>query len=117
MSLEHVLCGLHIDTGTTTTCTECDRELTECDPVTIRLHQNKQDTRWHLAACYCLGCAPTSFEELPPTLGTQLLCEGRIGITQDDQTQQTWPILVSPTIIETTRRTHVTYHATQEVPE
>ncbi|WP_129116601.1 hypothetical protein [Halegenticoccus tardaugens] len=117
MLLEHVLCGLRIDTGTTTTCTECARELTECDPVTVRLHHNRRDIRWHLAACHCLSCAPTSFEELPPTLGTHLLCEGRIGITQDGQIQRTWPGLVSPTIIETTRRTHVTYHATQEVPE
>ncbi|WP_146333962.1 hypothetical protein [Halegenticoccus tardaugens] len=112
-----MLCGLRIDTGTTTTCTECDRALTECDPVTIRLHQNRQDIQWHLAACYCLGCVPISFEGLPSTLGTQLLCEGRIGIMQDGQTHQTWPVLVSPTIIETTRRTHVTYHATQEVSE
>ncbi|WP_129116740.1 hypothetical protein [Halegenticoccus tardaugens] len=112
-----MLCGLRIDTGTTTVCTDCDRELTECDPVTVRLHQNRQDAQWHLAACYCLSCAPTSLEGLPPTLGTQLLCEGRIGITQDCRPQQTWAVLVSPTIIETSRRTHVTYHATQEVLE
>ncbi|WP_164974799.1 hypothetical protein [Halegenticoccus tardaugens] len=52
-----------------------------------------------------------------PSALTQLLCDGRIGITQDGQTQQTWPVLVSPTIIETTRRTHVTYQSVQEMPE
>ena len=114
VSLEQTLTSVRIDAGTTTQCTGCQTTLGECDLITIRLRHSDQSTIPNLRACYCLSCAPTSFDELPATPDTEVLAEARLGITRDSHRQSTWLIPVSPTIITTTRATHLPNRAAPE---
>ena len=118
-SLEQTLASVRVDAGTTTRCTECQTTLGECDLVTVRLGHSDQSPMSNLRACYCLSCAPTSFDELPATPDTEVLAEARLGIAQDSHRQATRLIPVSPTVIATTRATHLRNRAApeQEVPE
>ena len=113
-SPEQTLTSIRIDAGTTTQCTECQTTLGECDLVTVRLSHSDQSPIPDLRDCYCLGCAPTSFDERPATPDTEVLAEARLGIAQDSHRQATWLIPVSPTVIDTTRATH---YPTQAVSE
>ena len=113
-SLEQTLTSVRIDAGTTTRCTECQTTLGECDLVTIRLGHSDQSPISNLRACYCLSCAPTSFNELPATAHTEALVEARLGIAHDGQQQATWLIPVSPTVIATTRSTRLSSQAAPE---
>ena len=113
-SLEQTLTSVRIDAGTTTQCTGCQTTLGECDLVTIRLRHSDQSPIPNLCACYCLGCAPTSFDELQTTAQTETLVEARLGIAQDRHCQATWLIPASPTIIDTTRSTHLSSRAAPE---
>ena len=112
--LEQTLTSCHIDTGTITQCTECQTTLGECDLVTIRLRHADQSPSPDLRACYCLGCAPTSFDERLTTAQTETLAEARLGIAQDSHRQAPWLIPVSPTVIATTRATHPHAHAVSQ---
>ena len=118
-SLEQTLTSVRIDTGTTTQCTECQTTLGECDLVTVRLRHSDQSPILDLRACYCLGCAPTSFDELPSIAQTETLVEARLGIAQNSHRQATWLIPVSPTVIATTRSARLPSRAVpeQEVPK
>ena len=85
-----MLTALEIDDGTSTHCATCHQQLSECDPVTLRLLSGA------LTACYCISCAPTRLDG--NTTGEKLV-EARLGIAQDAQTQRTWLIPVAPTTI------------------
>ena len=113
-SLEQTPTSVRIDAGTTTQCTECQTTLGECDLVTIRLRHSDHSLVPNLRACYCLSCAPTSFDELLATAHTEALIEARLGIAHDGQQQATWLIPVSPTVIATTRSTRL---SSQVAPE
>ena len=102
-SLKQTLTSVRVDTGTTTQCTECQTMLGECDLITIRLRHSDQSSIPDLRVCYCLSCAPTSFDERLTTAQTETLVEARLGIAQDSHRQATWLIPVSPTVIATTR--------------
>ena len=113
-SLKQTLASCHIDTGTTTECTACQTTLGECDLVTIRLRHADHPPIPNLRACYCLSCAPTSFDELSDTTQMETLVKARLGIAQDSHRQATGLIPVSPTVIATTRATHLPTRAAPE---
>ena len=113
-SLEQTLTSVRIDAGTTTQCTKCHTTLGECDLVTIRLGHSHQSPSPNLRACYCLGCAPTSFDELSNMTQTETLVEARLGIAQDSHHQTMWLIPVSPTVIDTTHSTRLVSRAVPE---
>ena len=113
-SLEQTLASVRIDAGTTTQCTECQTPLGECDLITIRLGHSDQSPMFNLRACYCLGCAPTGFAELPNIAQTETLVEARLGIAQDSHRQASGLIPISPTVIDTTRSTRLSSRAAPE---
>ena len=113
-SLEQTFTSVRIDAGTTTQCSECQTTLGECNLVMIRLRHAEQSSSPDLRACYCLRCAPTSFDELLTTTQTETLVEARLGIAQDSHRQAIWLIPVSPTVIATTRATHRHTHTVSQ---
>ena len=113
-SLKQMLSSVRVDAGTTTQCSDCHTELGECDLVTLRLRHSDHSPTPDLRTCYCLGCAPTSFDKLSTTPYAEILVEARLGITQDSHRQATWLIPVSPTIIDTIGSTRLLDRAGQE---
>ena len=101
LAIEQTVTGFRVSEGTETTCVKCNTTLSECSSLTLRLR--KESTHWSLVECYCISCAPIEFSQLLNSSNTELLIEGRLGISQDSLTQRTWLVLVAPRIVEIVR--------------
>ena len=95
--LQQVLSHLHIQSLGEPTCQACKEPLTEGDQVTLYLYKPTGSSTYSVGQCRCRNHdddLPTLF-----TLGvTELVVDGRVGQCRDHATQQTWPVLISPTV-------------------
>ena len=70
-----------------TRCSFCKTSLQEGDAVSAYAVRYAGDESWSVPCLYCQACRSTIDN---PTLGaTELLVEGRLGVTMDAATQQT----------------------------
>ena len=97
--LEQALSHLRIapSTESTPTCQCCKEALTEGDQVTLYLYKPAGSQRYTIGQIRCR----THDDNLTSlfTLGVrELIVEGRIGQCRDHATQQTWPVLLAPSI-------------------
>ena len=70
-----------------TRCSYCKATLQEGDPVSAYAVRYAGDDEWSVPRLYCHTCRATIEE---PTLGaSELLAEGRLGLTMDAATQRT----------------------------
>ena len=98
-SLEQALSHLQIAPSTENdlTCQLCERPLTEGDQITLYLYKPAGSQRYTIGQCRCRS----HDDDLTPlfTLGVrELVVEGRIGQCRDHATQQTWPVLLAPSV-------------------
>ena len=95
--LQQVLSHLHIQSLGKPTCQACREPLVEGDQVTLYLYKPTGSSTYSVGQCRCRNHdddLPTLF-----TLGvTELVVDGRVGQCRDHATQQTWPVLISPTV-------------------
>ena len=79
------------------TCQVCGESLTEGDQITLYLHKPAGSGTYQIGQCRC-----RSHDDGLTTLFTlgvrELIVEGRIGQCRDHATQQTWPVLLAPSI-------------------
>jgi len=97
--LEQALSHLRIAPSTESipTCQCCKEALTEGDQVTLYLYKPACSPRYTIGQARCR----THDDNLTTlfTLGVrELIVDGRIGQCQDHATQQTWPVLLAPSI-------------------
>jgi len=98
-SLEQDLSHLRIapSTESNPTCQCCKEALTEGDQITLYLYKPAGSQRYTIGQCRCRS----HDDDLTPlfTLGVrELVVEGRIGQCRDHATQQTWPVLLAPSV-------------------
>ena len=98
-SLEQALSHLRITPPrkNNPTCQLCKRPLTEGDQITLYLYKPAGSGRYTIGQCRCR----THNDDLTTlfTLGVdEFIVEGRIGQCRDHATQQTWPVLISPSV-------------------
>jgi len=95
--LRQVLSHLHIQSLGEPTCQACKEPLAEGDQVTLYLYKPTGSSAYSVGQCRCRSHddgLTTLF-----TLGvTELVVDGRVGQCRDHATQQTWAILISPTV-------------------
>lgn len=78
-------------------CQACGEPIIEGDPITVYLYCPAGSTTYTVGQCRC----STHNENLIQlfTLGVaELIVDGRIGSCRDHATQQTWSVLIEPTI-------------------
>ena len=78
-------------------CQVCNESLTEGDQITLYLYKPAGNARYTIGQSRCR----THDDDLTPlfTLGVrELVVEGRIGQCRDHATQQTWPVLLAPSV-------------------
>jgi len=79
------------------TCQACGETIREGDSVTLYLFRLAGRSGYTVGQCRCLN----HNDELTDlfTLGTrELIVDGRIGLCRDHATQQTWPVLLAPSV-------------------
>ena len=97
--LEQALSHLRIAPSTENdpTCQLCKEPLTEGDQLTLYLYRPAGSSGYDIGQCRC-----RRHDEGLTTLFSlgvdELIVDGRVGQCRDHATQQTWPVLVSPTI-------------------
>jgi len=97
--LEQALSHLRIEPTTehNPTCQLCEEPLTEGDQLTLYLYKPAGSARYTIGQCRCR----THDDDLTPlfTLGVrELVVDGRVGQCRDHATQQTWPVLLAPSV-------------------
>jgi len=97
--LEQTLSQLHIpaSSGSNPACQDCGETLEEGDRVTLYLYQPTTGQAYQVGQCRC----STHNNDLTDllTLGiNELIVDGRVGQCRDQSTQQTWPVLIAPSI-------------------
>ena len=97
--LEQALSHLRIEPTTehNPTCQLCEEPLTEGEQVTLYLYKPAGRFGYAVGQCRCRS----HDDDLTPlfTLGMlEVIVEGRIGQCQDHATQQTWSVLLEPSI-------------------
>lgn len=94
-ALTHIRLGQ--STGDGPTCQVCGEPLTEGDQIMLYLHKPAGSASYQIGQCRC-----RSHDDGLTTLFTlgvrELIVEGRIGQCRDHATQQTWSVLLAPSI-------------------
>ena len=95
--LQQVLAHLHMHSLGEPTCQACNEQIREGDQITVYFHKPTDRATYRIGQCRC----SIHSNNLTPlfTLGvSELIVEGRVGQCQDHATQQTWPVLLTPSI-------------------
>ena len=95
--LQQVLSHLHIQSLGEPTCQVCNEPLGEGDQITVYFSNPAGSSTYCINQCRC----STHNDDLTSlfTLGvSELIVNGRVGLCQDQATQKTWPVLLSPTV-------------------
>ena len=95
--LQQVLAHLQMHSLGEPTCQACNEQIREGDQITVYFHKPTDRATYRIGQCRC----STHNNDLTPlfTLGvSELIVEGRVGLCQDHATQQTWPVLLTPSI-------------------
>ena len=92
-----VLAHLHRQSLGDPACQVCDESLTEGDQLTLYLYKPAGSARYTIGQNRCHSHADDLASLF--TLGVrELIVEGRIGQCRDHATQQTWPVLLAPSL-------------------
>ena len=97
--LEQALSHLRIAPSTENdpTCQLCKEPITEGDKLTLYLYKPAGSSGYDVGQCRCRRHDDGLTGLF--TLGVdELIVDGRVGQCRDHATQQTWPVLVSPTV-------------------
>ncbi len=79
-------------------CSGCGAHLGEGDAVSVYAYRTVETTRWHLARCECLDCAPDDIQT--PTRGTsEVRVRARLAVISDVGTQQHQLCLIAPEVV------------------
>jgi len=95
--LQQVLAHLQMHSLGVPTCQACNERIREGDQITVYFHKPTDRSTYRIGQCRC----STHNDDLTGlfTLGvSELIVDGRVGQCQDQATQQTWPVLLSPTV-------------------
>ena len=95
--LQQVLAHLQMHSLGNPTCQACNERIREGDEITVYFHKPTDRATYRIGQCRC----STHDNDLTPlfTLGvSELIVDRRVGLCQDQATQQTWPVLLSPTV-------------------
>ena len=78
-------------------CQVCEASLTEGDQLTLYLYKPAGQSMYSVGQCRCHSHDDNLTSLF--TLGVrELIVTGRVGLRRDHATDQTWPVLVSPTV-------------------
>jgi hypothetical protein len=80
-------------------CNACGRQLHEEDTVVIRLHYDLSDQTWLTTGRFCTSCGPETTQG-PKPFAAEVVARGRVGSAADAQSQEHFPILLSPEIVD-----------------
>jgi len=95
--LQQVLAHLQMHSLGNPTCQACNERIREGDQITVYFYKPTDRATYRIGQCRC----STHNDDLTSlfTLGvSELIVDGRVGHCQDQATQQTWPVLFSPTV-------------------
>jgi hypothetical protein len=95
--LQQVLAHLQMHSLGEPTCQVCNERIREGDQITVYFHKPTDRATYRIGQCRC--SAHKNDLTALFTLGvSELIVDGRVGHCQDQATQQTWPVLFSPTV-------------------
>lgn len=78
-------------------CQICAESFSEGDPITVYLYKPVGSPQYTIGQCRCQNHNEGLFSLF--TLGVrELIVDGRVGLCRDHATQQTWPVLIAPSI-------------------
>ena len=98
-SLLHQLTDRRLNGREPIQCNACGRQLQDGDRVVVRLHQDRDDRKWLTTGRFCSGCGPHSTQGPKPFAG-EVVVRGRVGSASDATSQEQYPILLSPEIVD-----------------
>ena len=94
---QQVLAHLHRQSLGDPACQVCNESLIEGDQLTLYLYKPAGSSGYSIGQCRC-----RRHDEGLTTLFTrgvrELIVEGRVGQCRDHATQQTWPVLLAPSV-------------------
>lgn len=80
-------------------CNACGDRLNEGDTVIARLHQDRDDQAWLTTGRFCTECGP-NVTQGPKPFAAEVVVRGQVGSASDPQSQEHFPILLTPEIID-----------------
>lgn len=95
--VQQVLSHLHIQSLGDPTCQVCDDPFREGDQITLYLYKPAGTSTYTIGQCRCRD----HDEDLTTlfTLGVdEIVVDGRVGQCQDHASQQSWRVLIAPTV-------------------
>lgn len=80
-------------------CNTCGQQLRDRDTVVVRLHHDRSDRTWLTTGRFCTACGPGTTQG-PKPFAAEAVVRGQVGSASDPQSQERFPILLAPEIID-----------------
>jgi len=97
--LERSMENLRLNDRSPLQCNRCGHQVQQGEPVVVRLHLDSDEDSWLKTGRFCSDCGPETTRGPKPFAG-EIVLRGRVGLASDALTQDHFPILLNPVVLD-----------------
>ena len=97
--LERTVENLQLNDRSPLQCNRCGDRVHQGESVVVRLHFDSNDSSWLKTGRFCTDCGPERTRG-PEPFATEVVVRGRVGVASDTLTQDHFPVLLDPVLLD-----------------